>query len=248
MSRTKFGVLAALVLLAIMVVTAPARVILPFLPGDRVLLQGVSGSLWQGASSRALVALQGSYLHLGRLTWSLAPMSLLTLGPRLELDSRWGGQLIQGDVVYHSANSLELSSVEAVFPAALVRQFIPLELSGSFSLLLEHLVIDEGMPVQGNGRIVWQDGGWLSPQGKRRLGSYAIDFEQPEGGSGLLGEVVTLAGELQASGDVSLEGNNYTIDIVLSGQGLEDPQLQQALQLVAIPEGDRFRVKMQGSF
>jgi hypothetical protein len=140
-----------------------------------------------------------------------------------------------------------LSDIDAVLPAALVRQLIPVELSGRFAILVPHLVIDGGVPVAGDGRIVWQDAGWVSPRGKRRLGTYAVDFEQPEGGA-LLGEVVTLSGELQAHGSVNLEGTNYVIDIVLAGPGLDDPQLQQALQLVAIPEGNQFRVKMQGSF
>mgnify|MGYP001823902518 CR=1 FL=1 len=221
--------------------------IVPFLPGEQFLLQGVSGTLWEGVAGRALVAVQGSYLHLGRLNWSLSPLSLLSLGPRVDLDSHWGAQRIQGELVYRSAESLELSDIDAVLPAVLVRQFVPLELSGSFALLLPRLVIDGGLPVEGAGQIVWQNAGWVSPRGKRALGTYAFDFEQTRG-SALSGEVVTLSGDLQASGSVSLDGRNYAVDIVLSGPGLDDPQLQQALQLVAIPEGDQFRVQMQGSF
>lgn len=246
MPRFLTGALVALVLLFILLSTAPARMISPFLPGDQVVLQGISGSLWQGVASRAMVAVQGSYLHLGRLSWSLSPLSLLTLGPRVTMDSHWGGQRIRGELVYRSTESLDLADVDAVLPASLVRQFIPLELSGSFALLVPHLVIDAGMPVEGAGRIVWQNGGWVSPQGNRALGTYAIDFEQPEGGA-WLGEVVTLSGDLQASGTVGLDGRTYDIEIVLSGQGLDDPQLKQALQLVAIPEGKQFRVKMQGT-
>lgn len=247
MSRISIGAVSALILFLILLVTAPARMVVPLLPADQVVLQGVSGSLWRGVSSRTLAAVQGGFLHLGRLSWSLSPLSLLTLAPRVSIDSRWGGQRIEGDIVYRSPQSIELSDVDAVLPAALVRQFIPLELSGNFAVQLGHLVIDGGMPVEGAGRIVWQDGGWVSPQGIRRLGSYAIDFDQLEGGV-LLGEVVTLTGDLQASGSVTFSGGEYAIDIALSGQGLDDPQLQQALQLVAAPEGDSFRVKMQGSF
>ena len=247
MSRLWIGVAAALVLLIILVATAPARVIAPFLPGDQLVLQGVSGSLWRGRSSRALVAVQGGHLHLGRVSWSLSPLSLLSLGPRIAVESQWGEQRIEAELVYRSPRSMELTDVDAVLSAALVRQFVPLELSGSFSLLLPHLVVEDGMPLEGAGRVVWQNGGWVSPQGRRPLGSYAMDFEQLAG-SALLGEVVTLSGELQASGTVSLDGRDYAVDILLGGRGLEDPQLQQALQLVAVPDGDRFRVKMSGSF
>lgn len=247
MSRLLIAGLGVLLLCLILLATAPARIILPLLPGDQLILQGVSGTLWQGVSSRALVAVPGGYFHLGRLSWSLTPSSLLTLRPRVALDSRWGGQRIQGDVVYGSSDSLQLHGLDAVLPAALVRQFVPLDLSGSFALVSPQLLIEEGATVSGVGRLVWRNGGWMSPGGKRSLGSYAIDFEQHQGAP-LVGEVVTLSGELQASGDVSLDGRDYAVDMVLSGAGLSDPLLEQALQLVAIPEGDRFRLQLQGSF
>lgn len=245
MPRFLTGGTVALVLLLILVVTAPARVIRPFLP-EQLLLQGLSGTLWQGQASRALVAVPGGHLHLGRLSWSLSPLSLLVLAPRLALDGEWGEQRFRGEFVYHSPESMEIAEVNAVVPAALVRQFVPLELTGSFSLLIPRLVVDGGVPVEGSGRVVWQNGGWVSPQGERSLGSYAVDFAQPEG-SALVGEVVTISGELRAAGSASLEGREYGIDVLLSGRGLDDPQLRQALQLVAIPEGEDFRVKLQGS-
>jgi hypothetical protein len=86
----------------------------------------------------------------------------------------------------------------------------------------------------------------MSPQGSRQLGSYAVDV-QPLASGGLAGEVISLAGDLQANGPIILDQENYSVDVQLSGSGLDDPQLRQALQLLAIPEGDTYRVRLKGS-
>ena len=58
--------------------------------------------------------------------------------------------------------------------------------------------------------------------------------------------MVTLGGSLRADGRITLSDGNYDVDVLLAGDGLEDPQLRQALQLVAAPEGKGFRVALQG--
>ncbi len=141
---------------------------------------------------------------------------------------------------------MRLGDVDATVDAALVRQFVPLELSGELSLLAQRLEIRDGLPYAADGRLVWRNGGWVSPQGPRSLGDYALDFRQPAGDP-LVGEVATLAGSLRAGGRITISGDNYDVDVLLAGDGLDDPQLRQALQLVAAPEGDGFRVALQGA-
>lgn len=247
MPRFLIGLCGVLLLLFLLVASAPARLLSAILPPGQVTMQGVSGTLWQGVSSRTVAAVEGGYLHLGRVAWSLSPGSLLLFSPRIDIDSQWGNQRIRGELVYNSRGSIDFTNVDALIPAALVQQFVPLELSGNFALLLPRLDVVDAEPRAGEGRIVWQDGAWVSPDGKRPLGSYAIDFQQLAG-EPLVGEVVTLSGSLEAAGKVSLDGRNYAVDILLSGPGLDDPQLKQALQLVAIPEGDDFRVSLEGAF
>jgi len=61
------------------------------------------------------------------------------------------------------------------------------------------------------------------------------------------GEVVTLSGEVVASGGVSFQGGEYAVDLLLEGPGLSDPQLAQALQLMAVPEKGGFRLQTRGT-
>ena len=46
---------------------------------------------------------------------------------------------------------------------------------------------------------------------------------------------------------VVLASGNYDVNVLLSGRGLQDPPLQQALQLVASPEDGNYRVQLQGA-
>lgn len=246
MRRIRTGLAATLVLLLLLLAMAPARLLSVVLPGDQLSLQGVSGSLWRGSSSRAMLRAGRGYLHLGAVEWRLSPFSLLLFSPRIELQSSWGSQRLNAELVYRGSDSLDLFDVDLEIPAALVREFIPLELAGSFSLQASQLSIRDGLPVDGEGRLVWQFAGWISPDGPRSLGTYAVDFSQANGG-GLTGQVITLSGELDAQGTLGLAGRDYDVDVLLSGPGLADGQLRQALQLVAAPEGDNFRVKLRGA-
>ena len=246
MGKLRVGLLATLVLILLLMIMAPARLLQSVLPGDQILLQGLSGTLWRGHAGRALVAAGSGYLHLGALDWRLSPFSLLLFAPELDLQSSWGGQSLSSVVRYGGSEELDLYDLDALLPAALVREFVPLELSGSFSIQAEQLSLRQGLPYRGSGRLVWQNGAWVSPQGRRALGTYALDFEQAPG-EPLIGRVITLGGDLLAEGQISLEGRNVEVDVLLSGPGLSDPQLQQALQLVAVPEGDNFRVTLQSA-
>ena len=247
MVRTVAGLALALSLSIALLASVPARLISSFVPSGQVLMQGVSGTLWRGHASRVLIRSASGYLHLGRVNWHLSPLSLLWFSPRISLDSSWGSQSITGQVVFGAADRLELVDIDAVIDARLLRHYAPLELSGTVSLRLQQLTLRGGAPEQGSGRLVWREGGWVSAQGRRPLGSYALDFEQAAGGP-LEGEVITLAGDVQAGGSVRLQERNYDVNILLGGPGLSDQQLRQALQLLAVPEGESYRVKLQGAF
>lgn len=245
MSRPLLAVGLVLLLLVTLIATAPARLVGLVLPADQVLMQGLTGTLWQGRAARCLVQVPGGYLHLGNVSWSLSPLSLLVLAPRLTLQSQWGVQGIAGQVTLRGERDLELADVDAFLPAELLRQFLPVELSGTLSLQARSLHISDGLPVAAEGRLVWQEAGWRAGPSLRPLGSYALDFGQLPG-EALVGQVITLSGEVQAEGSVELDGRGYVVDVVLAGPGLADPQLAQALQLVATPREDDYRLLLRG--
>lgn len=247
MTRTFQGVALLMLLLACLLVSAPARLLGMLLPQGQIVMQGFSGSLWRGSASRCLVQAGPGYLHMGTVQWRLEPLSLLLLAPRLSLDSKWGGQTLATGLVLRGQQDIDLYDLEANIPAGLVRQFAPVALGGMLSVQLERLQLRGGLPQEASGRLVWRDGVWLAPSGPITLGSYAMDIGQDPGGP-LTGEVLTLSGPVEASGAVQLQDRAYAIDISVAGQGAQDPRLQQALSLVASPQGQGYHIKLDGDF
>jgi len=247
MSRFAWGLVLALLLCVSLVVSAPARLLNLVLPSEQVLMQGFGGTLWRGNASRVLVRVGPGYLHLGAVRWSLDPLSLLMLAPRLTLGSVRGNQVISGDLVLRGQQDIDLHAFEAVVSADLLRQFAPLALTGALSAQLDNLQLRNGLPHSGSGRLVWQNGGWESPGGLLPLGTYALDFHQaPE--ELLQAQVVTLSGPVEAEGTVQLQNRDYKVDILVSSQVAMDAQLEQALSLIAAPEPEGYRVKFNGEF
>lgn len=240
------ALLLGLVLLCVLVVSAPARLLPLFVSGGQVALQGLGGTLWNGNASRAMLATDAGYLHLGRVEWRLKPLSLLWLSPTLAIDATWGGQHLRGELRRSPAGNLRLRDAEGNIGAVLLSEFLPVRLDGELSVQLQELLLREGLPQRLTGRLVWQGAGWQSPRGMRPLGSYAVDIETLEDDR-IVGQVVTLSGEVNAEGELRWREGEYAVDVLLRGTGLQDPQLRQALQLMASPEGEGFRVRLDGS-
>lgn len=246
-SRT-FRVLAlALLLLLCLLATAPARLLGLILPSQMIIMQGFSGTLWHGTASRCLVHTPAGFLHLGVVRWRLDPLSLILFAPRISLESDWGSQSLRTQLVLRGGQDVDFSALEATVPAGLISQFAPVELDGLLQLQLEYLMLRDGVPAQGKGRLVWLNGGWDSPSGPLPLGSYAVDFAQAPDGP-LQGEVLTLAGEVAAQGSIELAGKSYEIDITVQNEAGLDERLQQALSLMARPVEQGYRIKLGGGF
>ncbi len=238
---------AVVLLLLFLVVQAPARLLASVVPAQQLALQGLSGSLWQGHAARAVLTTPHGPVHLGAVDWRLRPGSLLLLSPTLELQSNWGAQRASGEVTLRGAQDLDLKEFELDVGADLVKQFLPVQLEGRVTAQLQRLSVRQGWPASGEGRLVWQNGSWLSPRGPLLLGSYGLDFVQAEG-EPLRGEVVTLSGPVQAEGNVTFDAGEYRLDISVSGEGGLDEQMSQALSLLANPGSDgSFRVQLQGA-
>ena len=244
-SRLALAACLAVVFTAALILSAPARLLSWFVPGNAMLLQGLSGTVWQGSASRSVVRLPVGQFHLGRIDWSLDPVSLLLFRPRLTLDSQWGAQTLSGTVTVRGTRSADVSDFDANFSASLAKHFAPLAVEGSVSVQLRDVAIRDGFPAGGEGRAVWQNAAWASPQGPVSLGSYALDFRQAENAP-VLGEVVTLAGPMRAEGEASLDQRRYDINVVITSDDVIAGPIQHALSLMAAPEGNGYRLSLEG--
>lgn len=240
-------VVLLLVLVYSLLSAAPARLINYVLPDDQIILQGVAGTVWEGRASRAMVNTPSGFLHLGSIDWTLSALSLLTLSPALNVNSQWGSQRFTGEVTLHNETTYSLQDVQARLAADLLRLFAPVALGGHFDVQLRELEIEDGMPNGGGGRLVWERASWQAPRGPIGLGTYALDFSQESGGP-LRGTVITVSGALEADGRVEVDGRQYLIDILVRSDEPLDPQLAEGLMLMATPEGDGYRLKLEGKF
>ncbi len=244
MSRLTAIAAAVLLFVVFLVTRAPARLLTHFVSPDRLVLQGLEGTIWEGVANRALLVTDTGYLHLGRVTWDLHPFSLLLFSPSLDIDAEWGAQHLSGGVSLRGEGNLGLEDFEAKGSAELLQQVLPAEFKGQLSLQVEELLLADWLPVRASGRMVWQNAVWMPVQGPMPLGSYAVDFSQAAGDP-LVGEVVTLQGPLLAEGNVTLIGDAYELDVTLSGERPLDAALQQALELFARPVNGTYRVQLQ---
>ncbi len=244
-SRWLPGLLLGLVLVCALVATASARLLPSLLPVGQLRLQGLAGTLWHGRASRAALATPAGTLELGRVEWRLSPWSLLLLAPSVTLDSAWGAQQLRGVVRVRGPADLDVRDLDGRVDAALLQHFIPVRLGGSFALQFAELDLRDGEPVRATGRLVWDGASWASTEGLRPLETYAADIATAADGA-ISGTVVTLAGAVTAEGGVSWQAPGYNVNIALGGPGLADPQLRQALLLMAAPEGEGFRIALQG--
>jgi len=239
------GSLALVFLLLILLASAPAHLLLRLLENTPVTAEGLQGTVWQGRAGRVMVITDAGLLHLGEVEWSLRPWSLLMLAPQLEVSSRWGGQRLQAAIRVRGPNDLTLENLDASFDAALLRHLAPIALQGVVSLQAEQLHLRDGMPLQAQGRLLWQHAAWESPRGVLPLGSYVLEVAQPRGGD-LEGEVLTLSGPVRATGQLQLARSSYSIAILIAHDGNWEPQLQEALSLLARPVAEGYDLRLEG--
>lgn len=236
-----------LLFLIVFAVSAPARLLYLFVPSEQVLLQGLTGTVWRGTASSVQLRLPQGFFHLGQVQWTLRPLSLLMLSPRVALQSEWGNQSLAGDLVLRGRRDLDVRALTLQFNAALLTNFAPVALDGVFNLQLSGLKLRDGLPESVEGSLAWRGAAWRSPRGLVPLGSYTMEFRQPPGGI-LRGDVLTLAGPLQAMGFAELDGRRYTVDILIGSDTELEPQLEQMLTLIATPEDTNYRIGVNGEF
>lgn len=248
MSRAQLlaGGAALLLLIVLLLAGAPAHVLNRVLAGTPVAADGLAGTVWSGRASRVRVATDAGILHLGEVTWSLRPLSLLVAAPTLRIHSRWSDQELAAVVTWRGEHEVILSDVEARFDAALLRHLAPIALSGRMTVQAETLHLRDGLPLQATARLTWQQAAWDSPQGLLPLGSYAADIRDTAPGV-LAGSVVTLAGPLRAEGELQLRQRDYSIAILLTHDETWDPLLQEALALLARPVAAGYDLRLDGS-
>jgi general secretion pathway protein N len=246
-TRSRFASVLALVFVAVLVVSAPARLVQYLLPSQQVQLQAYSGTLWSGRAGGAVVAVAGGWLQLGELRWQLSPWSLLLLSPRVQLQAQWGDQRLDTDLQISPGGELHLRNSSISFAAGLVKQWVPIQLGGAFQLQVKEMHLQDSRAYSGEGNLVWQRAFWTGNSSSQRLGDYVLQFKLDETGAAS-GEVSTLTGPVQVEGGLELVGRQYSVDLQLFSEQALGSELTNALLLMAAPQDGGYHIKFSSEF
>lgn len=198
----KYIALFVLVLLATLLVTAPATLMASLagkLSQGKFVLANASGTIWKGSATPALRQHSGGLLVLDKLNWDIAAWQLFT--GKLAVQLRWEN-IAQPLPMQVTASFMQVELKNAVLPlyANLLGEAIPLlkpiQLSGQVNINSPQFVLTR-QGLNGQATAEWLNAGSVLSAVKP-LGHYRIDLN----GSGTRLEIAlkTLSGELQLDG------------------------------------------------
>ena len=233
--------------LLFLLVTMPARIV-GYWVAPTMHLTGFSGSLWRGEAVRLTIDVSGKPIHLGTVSWSLHPGSLLLLSPKVTFSSRWGTQYVSGQVTA-GLSGLSVRDVNGRMNVRFIRDLVPLYVGGVLELQDLTATIDGGRSASfesASGRLLWQDAVWTAHTGDVALGRYAVDVGSD--GEGVTATLGTLSGPLQLDGLLRLKGERYALDVALRGPAVANEAFQQSVALLATPVDGGFDLRLEGDW
>ena len=206
-------------------------------------LQGVAGTLWNGSAAQASVYA----VPLGDLRWTLDPWAALSLAARGQ--AALSGRDLQASArIDARRDSVRLSEANARLPAAVLAPALDipsLVLLGELDLKLDTLESRDGLVRSANGLLVWRNAG-VSGAAEARFADVSVSLRSPRDGL-IEGQISDGGGSLAASGQVRIEGEQFSAEVKLAVRG-DDPQLAEALLYVGerLPDGSSL-LRVQGT-
>ena len=244
MNYRRVSVLAAALVIALLVTRAPASLLGNALP-PAVNVTGLAGTVWKGDAAYVEIPLQAKPFALGRTSWTLNPMGLF-FGDVIRLRSDWGSQTVDVSVSPALNGSFDVNDAQLRIDLGWLRQLLPFYVGGQLKADLASLTFtSDGRPTTANGRVVWENATWRAVGGDVSLGSYAVDVTTSD--AGIRATIITLKGALEVDGSVTIVGDGYRVMANLSGPAARNEAFQQAIALLAVPNGSGYRIELSGT-
>ena len=244
MNYRRVSVLAAALVIALLVTRAPASLLGNALP-PAVNVTGLAGTVWKGEAAYVEIPLQAKPFALGRTSWTLNPMGLF-FGDVIRLRSDRGSQTVDVSVSPALNGSFDVNDAQLRIDLGWLRQLLPFYVGGQLKADLASLTFTpDGRPTTANGRVVWENATWRAVGGDVSLGSYAVDVTTSD--AGIRATIITLKGALEVDGSVTIVGDGYRVMANLSGPAARNEAFQQAIALLAVPNGSGYRIELSGT-
>ncbi|MGI9273196.1 MAG: type II secretion system protein N [Woeseiaceae bacterium] len=203
--RSRLIVLGVVTFVVGVVLFFPARVAYRWFAPEEIKVSGISGSVWQGSASEALVS--GVYLR--DLDWRIHPLSLISGKLSYAIESQLASGFLEGDIGVSIMGKIVGSDINAALPLQAMQSALGVPgLQGSLSAEISDLEIDNGLPVAMDGVV--NVSRLIVPLVQREsLGGFKAEFMTQD--SGIVASVedtdavVDIAGSLQVGSDRSYQ-------------------------------------------
>jgi len=214
-----------------------------------VALEGVDGALVDGRIARARSTDDLLPLEFSDVTWTLAPLALLS-GAAADITFRGYGGDGGGRVLRAWNGDLRVDDLDFTADAKALEPLLPVPIaafSGALAGDIARVVLEEQLLSTLEGSLVWSEAVLERPVGAV-LGTVDIEVEK----TGEKRHVITLAaagGDVAVEGTVSLElDGEFVADVLLTPAASASPELLAAIGRMARPEsGGRFRLRQEGN-
>lgn len=183
----------------------PARVAYQWFAPEAVKVSGISGSVWRGSASEALVG--GIYLR--ELDWRIHPLGLITGKLSYAIESELASGFLRGDIGIGITGTIVGRDIDAALPLQVMQSALGVPgLQGSLSAQINEIEIDDGLPVAIDGVV--NVSRLIVPLVQREsLGGFKAEFFTQDSGVVASVEdteaVIDIAGSLQVSADRSYQ-------------------------------------------
>lgn len=208
-------------------------------------LNDVGGTVWNGHAGE----LRAHGESLGRLSWTIAPLSVL--GGVLDTDLLLEGERYsgRGKAQIRGPLSASLSAMEFVLPAEKLNPaldipgLIPI---GKLQVKLSEAIIDRGFPKRVTGELIWRDAA-VAGEASAAFGDLRAEFTTLKDGE-ISGVLSDMGGNLSLEGTFSASFSGYELEALIAARD-GNPQVIKALGWIGEQQADGSSVlKVTGRF
>ena len=182
-------------------------------------LSGVTGTVWNGKASTAVVPLeQGGGYALGEVQWQLSPWSLLAANPCADIKTNLDNQQVTGSACVSLGGGLQLENTQIAVPAKVAEILAPIvEVDGEIFMNVETLDFANNEFTKLTGSGSWNGARFYNSTSWVSLGTIGFEFTE-DGVGGIKAQIFdvdsymqvrlnsqfNLAGQYNTNGEIQL--------------------------------------------
>lgn len=171
--------------------------------GTGVALSGVTGTLWNGRASLASVRTATQEYSLGQLSWSLSPLSLLTLSPCAQVTTKLPMQDFEGRICSGSGGALKVRDADISAPVTLLQGNLPVPIQGQFFAHIDELELRENVLLKLKGKLTWNEARVNTGSNWLEIGNFAAEMSD-NGNNGISAKLFQLSGPVDVNLQIEL--------------------------------------------